>query len=75
MYIMKTFDGGQAAALYYIALGNDEPMINHKQRTAVAALIENAGSGDTDARAALETLSRKPSLHPFLKEMIWDYRK
>lgn len=72
---MTTFDSDQAAALYYIALGNDEPMINHEQRTAVATLIENAGTGDTSARAVLETLNKRPSLHPFLKEMIREYRK
>ena len=72
---MKTFETPQATTLYYIALGNDEPMINHDQRTAVAALLENAQGGDPNARAVLETLYRKPSLHPFLREMIEDYRK
>ena len=72
---MKTFDSPQATTLYYIALGNSVPMINHEQRTAIATLIANAGNGDMDAYKALKILDKRPSLHPFLKEMIREYWK
>jgi hypothetical protein len=50
-------------------------MINDSMRTAVSMLTEIAGEGDTNAIAALETLNRKPSLHPHLKEIIRESRK
>ena len=72
---MHTFNSSDVNSLYYIALGNDESMINHSMRTAVSMLTEIAGKGDTNAIAALETLNQRPSLHPLLKEMIRESRK
>ena len=74
-YGMQSFHSDRINSLYYIARGNDEFMINDSMRTAVSMLTEIAGKGDTNAIAALETLNRKPSLHPHLKEIIRESRK
>jgi hypothetical protein len=74
-YGMQPFNSDEVNSLYYIALGNEESMINDSMRTAVSMLTEFAGKGDTNAIAALETLHRKPSLHPHLQEIIRESRK
>ncbi len=71
---MQTFGDDRVTWLYYAARSGEGPEIGEVQRTALSVLGELAKEGNSNAGEALERLSRVPSLHPLLKEMVLDYR-